>query len=90
MVSNVLLEKVEFSAWNREFSKTLNTFQLHSICGKRQNILAKKIILILFFFFLEKIECSVIYLQIYNFFNVMNVTFIQTLFQLFQLDKILL
>lgn len=50
MVSNVLLEKVEFSAWNREFSKTLNTFQLHSICGKRQNILAKRIILILFFF----------------------------------------
>lgn len=50
MVSNVLLEKVEFSAWNREFSETLNTFQLHSICGKKQNILAKRIILILFFF----------------------------------------
>lgn len=89
MVSNVLLEKVEFSAWNREFSKTLNTFQLHSICGKKQNILAKRIILILFFFLEKNRMFRHIFTNIF-FFNVINVTFIQILFQLFQLDKILL
>lgn len=48
------------------------------VCGKRQ-------LFYFFFFFLEKIECS--YICKLDIFFKYNVTFVQTLFQLFQLDK---